>query len=71
MRAAVDAYNRVTAHVVRTEGAVLVDLHALGSLPTERPETIAEDGFHPSNQGAKVVAELFGQVWTGAKTDAG
>lgn len=70
VRAAIDAYNRVTARVVRTEGAVLVDLHGLGPLPTERPETIAEDGFHPSNAGAEVVADLFGRAWTDARSDA-
>lgn len=70
VRATVAAYNRATARVVRAEGAVLVDLHGLGPLPAERPETIAEDGFHPSNEGAKVVAAIFGRAWTDASSDA-
>ncbi len=64
----VDAYNAVISRVVRTEGAVLVDLHGLGSVPTEHPEYIADDGFHPSNEGAVEVAKLFGQAWTQSRT---
>ena len=71
VRSTVDAYNRATARVVETEGAVLVDLHALGPVPTEHPEYIADDGFHPSNEGAEVVAELFGQAWATTQAGAG
>ncbi|MEO8292226.1 MAG: GDSL-type esterase/lipase family protein [Actinomycetota bacterium] len=60
----VDAYNEVISRVVRTEGALLVDLHGLGPVPTDHPEYIADDGFHPSNEGAAEVATLFGEAWT-------
>jgi lysophospholipase L1-like esterase len=59
IRAAVDAYNREIERVVREEGAVLVDLHGLGDLPSERPELVSEDGFHPSTEGAAAVAAAF------------
>jgi lysophospholipase L1-like esterase len=61
VRAAVDAYNLEIDRIAREEGAVLVDLHALGDLPTEHPEFISEDGFHPSTRGAEVIAAAFGR----------
>ncbi len=71
VRDEVAAYNRVTAEVVRAEGAVLVDLHRLAPRPAERPELIAEDGFHPSTQGAEAVAGLFGEALADAQAAAG
>jgi acyl-CoA thioesterase I len=59
VRAAVDTYNRLIGRIAREEGAVLVDLHALGDIPTEHPEWVSADGFHPSTEGAIVVAEAF------------
>ncbi len=59
VRAAVAAYNREIETIVEEEGAVLVDLHALGDIPTERPELVSDDGFHPSTDGARVVASAF------------
>jgi acyl-CoA thioesterase I len=62
VRAAVDAYNRQIARVVRDEGAVLVDLHALGDIPIEHPDWVSDDGFHPSTVGAVNVAAAFEQA---------
>jgi lysophospholipase L1-like esterase len=59
VRAAVDAYNRQIERVVATEGAILVDLHALGDVPTAHPEWVSEDGFHPSDSGAEAIAAAF------------
>jgi lysophospholipase L1-like esterase len=59
VRAAVAAYNEEIDRVVREEGAVLVDLHALGDVPNEHPEYVSEDGFHPSTEGAATIADLF------------
>jgi lysophospholipase L1-like esterase len=67
VRALVAAYNRQIARVVATEGAVLIDLHALGDVAVTHPAWISRDGFHPSTQGAAAVAELFaaalGALW--------
>ncbi len=71
VRDRVAAYNRVTDEVVRAEGAVLVDLHRLAPRPAERPELIADDGFHPSTQGAEAVAALFGEAWADAQAATG
>jgi lysophospholipase L1-like esterase len=62
VRAAVAAYNETIERIVREEGAVLVDLHALGDVPTEQPELVSEDGFHPSTEGAAAIAAAFEQV---------
>ncbi len=62
----VDRYNQVIARVVREEGAVLVDLHALG-VRAEADGTFAKlissDGFHPSTAGHAAVAEAFKQAY--------
>lgn len=59
VRAAVDAYNAAIARVVKREGAILVDLGAFGDAPAAHPEYVASDGFHPSTQGAEVIARAF------------
>lgn len=59
VREAVDAYNRQIERVATLEGAILVDLHALGDVPTEHPEWVSDDGFHPSTEGATAVAAAF------------
>jgi acyl-CoA thioesterase I len=66
VRAAVDAYNRRIERIVDTEGAILVDLHALGDVPREHPEWVSDDGFHPSTAGAVAVAAVFERALTGA-----
>lgn len=59
VRADVDAYNAQIDRVVRREGAILVDLYALGDIPNRHPEYVSSDGFHPSTEGARAVAEAF------------
>ena len=66
VRAEVDAYNRRIERIARTEGAVLVDLHALGDVPREHPEWVSDDGFHPSTVGAVAVATAFERALAGA-----
>jgi acyl-CoA thioesterase I len=59
VRAAVDAYNAAIERVVEREGATLVDLGAFGDAPAQHPEYVAEDGFHPSTEGAVAIAQAF------------
>jgi len=59
IRAAVAAYNRAIARVALAQGATVVDLHALGNTPVEHPAAVATDGFHPSAQGAAIIARTF------------
>ncbi|MDQ4070736.1 MAG: SGNH/GDSL hydrolase family protein [Actinomycetota bacterium] len=58
----VEAYNEAIARVVERNGAVLVDLHAVGmaarAAGTEA-QMISADGFHPSNAGHAAVAAAF------------
>jgi len=61
----VDAYNAATARVADREGALLVDLHALGlsarAAGTEA-SLVGTDGFHPSTAGHEEVANAFAEV---------
>lgn len=59
VRALVDAYNRAIRAVAARQGAIVVDLAALGDAPAQHPEYVSEDGFHPSAEGARVVARAF------------
>jgi lysophospholipase L1-like esterase len=54
----VDAYNQAIARVVQRQGAILVDLHAAGRASWS-PSLVAADGFHPSTEGHRKVAEAF------------
>lgn len=65
--ATVDAYNAAIARVATAEGAELVDLHARSVQAREagtEASLIAEDGFHPSNEGHRAVADAFEAVLT-------
>ena len=69
VREAVAAYNREIARVVAAEGATLVDLNALGDVPTTHPAWVSDDGFHPSTDGAAAVARLFSDALAAAGWD--
>jgi lysophospholipase L1-like esterase len=62
----VGRYNQAVARVVEDEGAVLVDLHAVGEA-AEKDGTfrrlIAADGFHPSTAGHAAAAKAFAAAW--------
>ena len=65
VRFVVGAYNEVIERVVREEGAVLVDLHQAGLEARERgvePSLVSGDGFHPSTEGHRLVAETFAET---------
>ena len=59
IRAAVLAYNRAIEHIAEEQGATMVDLHALGNTPVLHPAFVSSDGFHPSAEGAAVIAQAF------------
>ncbi len=59
---AIDDYNAVIERVAARRGAEVVDLHARG-LVARRAETVdrlvSSDGFHPSTEGHRAVANAF------------
>jgi len=62
VNAAVAAYNDAVTRVVTKEGAVLVDLNAVGMQARadgREPSLVGPDGFHPSTAGHAVVAKAF------------
>ena len=65
VRRLVADYNAAIARVVQRQGALLVDLHAVGmaarAAGTEAT-LISRDGFHPSTAGHAAVAEAFAEV---------
>ncbi|MBW3588129.1 MAG: SGNH/GDSL hydrolase family protein [Actinobacteria bacterium] len=63
----VDQWNSAIRAVAERNGAVLVDLFpASMRLHQQGGSLIAADGFHPSTQGYRVVADVF---WTAIRTD--
>jgi lysophospholipase L1-like esterase len=53
------AYNAAIAAVVARDGATLVDLYGAGDVPDQHPGYVSRDGFHPSAEGAMVIAQAF------------
>jgi acyl-CoA thioesterase I len=70
VRSMVDGYNAAIRRVVAKEGAILVDLGSLGNAPAQHPEYVAEDGFHPSAEGAQVIAATFAAAMPADLIDA-
>jgi len=55
----VDRWNQTIAEVVARHGAELVDLHADWRELAEHPEYVGRDGFHPSSEGYRRLADVF------------
>jgi len=70
VQAAVAGYNEAIERVAAETGAIVVDLQRYGNAPVDHPEWIADDGFHPSAEGAEVIAQAFAQGLPRALTDA-
>ncbi|HEX6230631.1 MAG TPA: SGNH/GDSL hydrolase family protein [Actinomycetota bacterium] len=68
--AATEAYNRAIARVADRFGATVVDLHGLGDLASVDPSYVSEDGFHPSTEGARLIAGRFAAA-IAMRADAG
>ena len=62
LKAEVIRWNAAIAQAVTASGASLVDIYASWTELAAHPEYIAGDGFHPSTEGAKRLAEVF-QSW--------
>lgn len=62
IKALVTRYNAVIERAATRTGSTLVDLHSAG-LEARRegvePDLISGDGFHPSSEGHRAIAELF------------
>ena len=58
----VSRWNATIADVVARNGAELVDLHSHWRELAEHPEYVGRDGFHPSSEGYRRLAELFLEV---------
>ena len=56
--ARVDAYNQAIARIAERQGAVLVDLHGSAQASFDGM-LVASDGFHPSTEGHRRIAEVF------------
>ncbi|MBA2449694.1 MAG: SGNH/GDSL hydrolase family protein, partial [Chloroflexi bacterium] len=54
-----DRWNQTIAEVVARHGAELVDLHADWRELAEHPEYVGRDGFHPSSEGYRRLADVF------------
>ena len=59
VRAEVRRWNEAIARLADHHGAILVDLHAGGYELAAHPEYVARDGFHPSTDGYRRIADLF------------
>jgi lysophospholipase L1-like esterase len=62
LSAEVDRWNAVIAATAARHHATLVDLYALWPELADHPEYISADGFHPSADGYRRLAEVFGDV---------
>ncbi len=62
LRATIAVWNAAIAQAVAASGSLLVNLYATWNELADHPEYIASDGFHPSTEGAKRLAEVF-QSW--------
>jgi lysophospholipase L1-like esterase len=62
LNAEVSRWNAAIAATATKHGATLVDLHARWEQVREHPEYVAVDGFHPSSEGYKALADVFGEA---------
>ncbi len=67
---AAEAYNAAIARVAERHDATVVDLHALGDVAASDPSFVSDDGFHPSTEGAALIAARFAAAVAGSGGDA-
>ena len=65
LRAEVARWNATIAAAAERHGATLVDLYELGPELARRPELVGSDGFHPSTEGHRRLAEV---MWAAIET---
>jgi acyl-CoA thioesterase I len=61
LRAELTRWNAAIAASAARHGATLVDLYGLGPELAHRPDLVGADGFHPSTEGHRRLAEV---MWT-------
>jgi lysophospholipase L1-like esterase len=66
LRAEVARWNAAIADVVSRRGALLVDLAARGPELAANAQYVGADGFHPSSDGYRRLADLFWEVLSAA-----
>ncbi|HEX8969884.1 MAG TPA: SGNH/GDSL hydrolase family protein [Chloroflexota bacterium] len=59
LEAQVDQWNQAIADATSRHGDTLVDLHAHWRELAEHPEYLSADGFHPSADGYRALADVF------------
>lgn len=59
LRAEVDRWNAVIADATARHGDTLVDLYSHWQDVAQHPEYVAADGFHPSSDGYRALADVF------------
>jgi lysophospholipase L1-like esterase len=69
--AEVDRWNAVIADTTARHGDTLVDLHAHWREIVEHPEYLSADGFHPSSDGYKALADAFLTAYQSDRAEAG
>jgi lysophospholipase L1-like esterase len=69
LQAEVDRWNQVIADTTVRHGAVLVDLFAGWQEVANHPDYLSQDGFHPSSDGYRRLADVFAQALTEAEAD--
>ena len=62
IRAEVRRWNDAIAGAADRHGAILVDLHEGRQELAGNPEYVSRDGFHPSTEGYRRLADIFAQV---------
>jgi lysophospholipase L1-like esterase len=55
----VDKWNTSIASICNQVGVSLVDIHSAWKSLVDHPDYISSDGFHPSTEGARQLAQLF------------
>jgi lysophospholipase L1-like esterase len=59
LRAELARWNAAIASTAERHGATLVDLYELGPELARRPDLVGADGFHPSTEGHRRLAEIM------------
>lgn len=59
VEALVSQYNQAIARVAAAHGARLVDLTSAGAAVVAHPDYVGRDGLHPSEAGARALADAF------------
>jgi acyl-CoA thioesterase-1 len=68
LNAEVDRWNAAIADSAARHGALLVDLYSQWQEIAQHPEYLSADGFHPSAEGYRALADVFAEVEQSARS---